>query len=764
MYRNTNNISLSALREMEPFKFEHFVAELWSLYGWETVVSQKSGDMGIDIDAKRPPDDRRQSIQVKRYAADNKVGVGDVRQYASLDRQDSVNEAVIVTTSSFTQGAKRAGTELDVTLINGAELVEMIEDVEGGLDLVRKYLNDKAELTGGYRASAGAFYTGARPTWWWAGAVLGGISTLSVIPILITLQATGAIGGSGRALLGSVQVIAGIALGTVSVRKLEPALRDITRIPNPLRTIASSRMLAPGMLIIGSGFVFMSLAVGSRTGPSSIVDLSFLLGFISFGAYPIVVAGVYWWGRDELRANAATAEIESVSEAIPRLSNGGYEAVASARYLLHRSERRPDETVNAVSELVTVLDQPNAAEPAAAALANIAEEFPEQIIDELGTVAEAFDSAGTVRTKMSLAQVIGTLSRHDPVATKPTATTLIDRLSEADPEEQDAITPALPQFAVSYPDHLGSHIETIIEIALANRNERQSAEFAAEAISTLATVNPIVFRGVLEPITNALTMVPDRPGAESLYTALLSYVYTAANEPAPEADFAPDGSPDPWLCDTLNILMQELAVGQAPPRRHDVDVGSLSTTLPSGALDRCIKVGLDADREQVRLRTWALVCILVRTEPSLLTAETAVNTLKRGSSAERELAAIAIARVAAAAPEPATRYVPPLVTVLEGGTKPGTHGNIPGGVIDACLRALGSIARSNPAALTTHVQTIVPYLDTENETIAAAAATVIHMIAKQNPSRVSPYCESIEAVKTRDDRAGQVAIAITQQL
>jgi len=119
------------LWNIDPYEFEHFVGDLWEFQGWDAEVSQASNDMGVDVVAERTDGltTSRQAIQVKRYSDGNKIGRDDVQQYYALKVQDSqADSAAIVTTSSFTSPAEEWASEHNVKLIDGDDLVEILQE------------------------------------------------------------------------------------------------------------------------------------------------------------------------------------------------------------------------------------------------------------------------------------------------------------------------------------------------------------------------------------------------------------------------------------------------------------------------------------------------------------------------------------------------------------------------------------------------------------------------------------------------------------
>lgn len=81
----SQNELLSQLRQMDEYKFEELVANIWKQRGWDTTVTTGSSDRGIDVIAeKNSPFDQKYAIQAKRYAAGNKIGGPDIRNYEAL--------------------------------------------------------------------------------------------------------------------------------------------------------------------------------------------------------------------------------------------------------------------------------------------------------------------------------------------------------------------------------------------------------------------------------------------------------------------------------------------------------------------------------------------------------------------------------------------------------------------------------------------------------------------------------------------------------
>jgi restriction system protein len=62
----TRDMIRRRLQAMDPYHFEHFVADLWTYLDRNTQVVGEPGDKGIDVVATTP-EGNKQLIQAKRY-------------------------------------------------------------------------------------------------------------------------------------------------------------------------------------------------------------------------------------------------------------------------------------------------------------------------------------------------------------------------------------------------------------------------------------------------------------------------------------------------------------------------------------------------------------------------------------------------------------------------------------------------------------------------------------------------------------------------
>ncbi len=96
------------LYELTPRGFEEFVAEVLDRLGYTVTLTPASKDGGKDIYAARK--DHIGSflyvVECKKYAPDNPVGVGLIRQLNGVVQAEQATAGILATTSFFTKGAK----------------------------------------------------------------------------------------------------------------------------------------------------------------------------------------------------------------------------------------------------------------------------------------------------------------------------------------------------------------------------------------------------------------------------------------------------------------------------------------------------------------------------------------------------------------------------------------------------------------------------------------------------------------------------------
>ena len=99
------------LGELDSRQFEEIVAEVFRSKGYQVDLTKKTCDGGKDIIAIHTDSlgiKNKYFIECKCYAESNKIGVDIVRSlYGVKNTKDGPNKAILVTTSTFTSGAKK---------------------------------------------------------------------------------------------------------------------------------------------------------------------------------------------------------------------------------------------------------------------------------------------------------------------------------------------------------------------------------------------------------------------------------------------------------------------------------------------------------------------------------------------------------------------------------------------------------------------------------------------------------------------------------
>lgn len=117
------------LMELDPFEFEHLVANLFGKMGLETKLTQSSRDGGVDCIAfdTRPVVGGKIVIQAKRYK--NTVGVSAVRDLYGTMLNEGASKGLLVCTSGYGMDAYAFAKDKPIELIDGGGLLYMLKDV-----------------------------------------------------------------------------------------------------------------------------------------------------------------------------------------------------------------------------------------------------------------------------------------------------------------------------------------------------------------------------------------------------------------------------------------------------------------------------------------------------------------------------------------------------------------------------------------------------------------------------------------------------------
>jgi len=118
-------MSESNFDSITPFEFEELIGELLNKMGYETEVTSKSGDYGIDVIARKGKD--VVAVQVKKYAKGNNVGNQEVQKLLGSMQLSTLraNKGILATTSDFTVHAIEQAKGTPIEFWNGDVLVEL---------------------------------------------------------------------------------------------------------------------------------------------------------------------------------------------------------------------------------------------------------------------------------------------------------------------------------------------------------------------------------------------------------------------------------------------------------------------------------------------------------------------------------------------------------------------------------------------------------------------------------------------------------------
>ncbi|MCC6298641.1 MAG: restriction endonuclease [Anaerolineales bacterium] len=114
------------LMDLNPWEFENFINNLFSVIGFESKLTRSSKDGGVDAIAfdPRPILGGKVVIQAKRYK--NVVGVSAVRDLYGTMINEGANKGILVTTSHYGTDAYDFAKDKPIELIDGGGLLYLL--------------------------------------------------------------------------------------------------------------------------------------------------------------------------------------------------------------------------------------------------------------------------------------------------------------------------------------------------------------------------------------------------------------------------------------------------------------------------------------------------------------------------------------------------------------------------------------------------------------------------------------------------------------
>jgi restriction endonuclease Mrr len=127
-YRVMRNAEYQRLVTMSPSDFEKYVADLFTLMGYETETTPITGDGGKDIILRNGQE--ISLVECKRYNENNKVSRPEIQKFHSALVDMNAKEGYFVTTSYFTQPAMNYSIDKSIKLIDFPRLIKMVEELK----------------------------------------------------------------------------------------------------------------------------------------------------------------------------------------------------------------------------------------------------------------------------------------------------------------------------------------------------------------------------------------------------------------------------------------------------------------------------------------------------------------------------------------------------------------------------------------------------------------------------------------------------------
>lgn len=111
-------------------RFEELVFSIFKDFKYDVVLTEYSGDKGIDLILAENQNSELIGIQVKRYK--NKIEADKIREFAGSLILNNMTKGVFITTSDFRKGAKQTASEfgnfnIKIDLINSEKFYNLLK-------------------------------------------------------------------------------------------------------------------------------------------------------------------------------------------------------------------------------------------------------------------------------------------------------------------------------------------------------------------------------------------------------------------------------------------------------------------------------------------------------------------------------------------------------------------------------------------------------------------------------------------------------------
>lgn len=126
---DTAKWSLTLLREIEWKRFEVLCKELFKQKECDARLSKIGMDGGIDFYIYKNNKEKPTAIGQCKAWKNYKVGVKEVRELYGIMAAESIAHGFFLTTSSYTEEAKKFAKNIPVTLIDGEQMIQLIEQL-----------------------------------------------------------------------------------------------------------------------------------------------------------------------------------------------------------------------------------------------------------------------------------------------------------------------------------------------------------------------------------------------------------------------------------------------------------------------------------------------------------------------------------------------------------------------------------------------------------------------------------------------------------
>ena len=116
---------IGGFENLNGYEFENYLKDVFSIKGYEVVITKQSGDQGADIIIRK--NDEKTVVQAKKYSGS--VSNKAIQEVVAAKKHYGATKSIVITSGKFTQSAIELALSNEVELWDGEKLKKIVENI-----------------------------------------------------------------------------------------------------------------------------------------------------------------------------------------------------------------------------------------------------------------------------------------------------------------------------------------------------------------------------------------------------------------------------------------------------------------------------------------------------------------------------------------------------------------------------------------------------------------------------------------------------------